>query len=272
MDSLPEEIWAIIMGVSSNKDLRSLICTCWQTSNLIVNNYVNQNYWQLPIGEGEKNILVPETASHCLKFPCMYIGNPIREKIITIDEKFDIRYSPGEINIFLELLTNAVDNFLASNERGIDPRHIEITLENNWIAIKNYGLHIPIEKYIPDNLWIPEIIYGVWKVSSRYTNTKGTMGAKTTNIFSQTFIVECADPIKKLLYIQIWKNNMMIRYCPIIVKYTGIGYTKIIYFPHPSIFDNRGLDTDTVKVYSNYASCKCQTHQIPLLLNNKLVL
>lgn len=146
----------------------------------------------------------------------------------------------GLVSLFIEILNNAKDNWWRSkkNASGGISKYIAINVEKDgYVTIKNDGLPIPIEKHnVLEDLYIPEVIFGVLRSSSNYDDTKerftsgrNGLGAKLTNIFSKEFYVELVSNGMK--YTQTWYNNMSETSGPIITKVrkAQTNYTCIRY-------------------------------------------
>jgi DNA topoisomerase-2 len=176
--------------------------------------------------------------SHVYEIPDTYIGgakkfdhkdwvlteNKLVEKNIDIPE--------GVQRVFLEILSNAGDNCDASRRAGVEPGRIEVQADDKKIIIKNYGLHIPVNKITLENdkgnskvkpyqegdvnwSWLPAFIFGSFRSSNNYDKGVKRMGcgrngfgAKITNIFSKKFIVTVEDPDNKRRFEGIWRDNM----------------------------------------------------------------
>jgi DNA topoisomerase II len=154
---------------------------------------------------------------------------------------------PGVERLFLEILLNASDNVLRSYKQGINPDKIHVDIGQKTIAIKNYGLPIPVEKN-NTGVYVAELIFGRLLTGSNFgdTNTeagKNGLGAKATNIYSTRFAVYIHDHIRKLSYSQIWEKNMSVINPAVIKAYKGnFSTTEIVY---DMDFERFGLKTPT---------------------------
>jgi DNA topoisomerase-2 len=171
------------------------------------------------------------------------------------------------IRIFVEVLTNAVDNVERSKDSDRPCRSIKIdlNLDTGLTTVWNDGQIIPImknkdhykqigsneqeseflteedKKYHKklNNLYIHSLIFGHFKSSSNYDGNKvqvsgkNGVGVKCTNIFSSYFCVTGTDPEHQLKLTQEWTKNMTQCTEPRITSYksTGIGYTEVKYIP-----------------------------------------
>lgn len=226
---------------------------------------------------------------HVLKRPDMYIGNVhpseigayiVKENIIT---KQNITVTEGLLRIFIEPLSNAIDNVVRSRELNIIPKYIKVEIKDNWVTIINDGYTIPIKYHNETDVYLPEMLFGQLLTSSnyddteqRYTSGKNGVGVSITNIFSQEFVIECADTNMQKKYTQIWKNNMTQVSKPKITSYKNkFGYTSVSYLADFSRFGVKEYTEDIISlikryvvdtgmltkidVYFNGEKCSCKT-------------
>ena len=127
-----------------------------------------------------------------------------------------IDFVPGCERLFMEVLSNASDNVGRSRRAGIDPGVIDVSVDEQYVSITNYGLPIPIEIHPVEKMYVPQMIFGSLLTSSNYeveerseAGTNG-IGAKAANIFSKEFTILIKDHIRKLSYSQRWEDNMQV--------------------------------------------------------------
>jgi DNA topoisomerase-2 len=98
---------------------------------------------------------------------------------------------------------------------------------------------------------------------------KNGIGAKATNIFSQAFVVECADPETQLLYRQTWQTNMTQRGEPEISQLPSgtPGYTQISYSLDFPRFDVAGFDQESAAIYGAHSAALSYVCQLPVVFN-----
>jgi DNA topoisomerase-2 len=181
-----------------------------------------------------------------------------------------VTFTEGFIRLFVEIVSNAIDNVWRSVEFGIPCKFIkiEINREKGIFKVWNDGKTIPIEKHKDENIYIPEMIFGHFLTSSNYDDTeerktsgRNGIGGTCANLFSKLFEVECFHPDVGI-YNQTWKNNMNIvsdpsistvksRY-PKTVENGKNGYTCVSYTPELSRFDMSDIDDDTMQVLEKY--------------------
>lgn len=191
-----------------------------------------------------------------------YVYSDITDKIV-----YQTISSPEVlVRIFVEVLTNAVDNIERSKNSSKPCKSIKINLdlETGLTCVWNDGQIIPIMKNKDhheqigsideesellnkedkkrlkklNELYIHSLIFGHFKSSSNYDSTKiqvsgkNGVGVKCTNIFSSYFCVTGTDPEQKLKLIQEWTKNMTTCTEPKITSYgQKSGYTEVKYVP-----------------------------------------
>ena len=210
---------------------------------------------------------------HVLDCSDVYIGDTgpcTRKEYIYSDEHDKIIYqsvtaSEALIRIFVEVLTNAVDNVERSKEvRPCKAIKVNLDLETGLTSVWNDGQTIPIMKnkehalQVKNNqemdllndedkatfkklndLYIHSLIFGHLRSSSNYGNEevrelsgKNGVGVKCTNIFSSYFCVTGVDPDNGLKLEQEWTKNMVQTAGPKIKKCSILnGFTEVKYIP-----------------------------------------
>jgi len=189
---------------------------------------------------------------HILEIPDTYIGS-----VETVDEPrwvYDsesskiihrvVKFNPGLYKTFDELVVNARDALVRSQEDGRTKiKRIDISasvVDSQFtIIVKNDGDGIPIEKHETEKCYNPELIFGHLLTSSNYNKGeekivggKNGYGAKLANIFSKEFKVSIRDTKNKFRYEQTWSSNMSVCGKPSIKKDSASkGYVEITYIP-----------------------------------------
>ena len=174
------------------------------------------------------------------------VNNPYNTKI----EKQKVKYIPGFVKLFDEILTNASDQVT----RGKNVKNIHVNIFNSnsdiKISVSNDGDGIPIEIHKIENCYVPEMIFGHLLTGSNYDDKevrfgggRNGLGAKLTNIFSKSFKLETFNKGKS--YSQEWANNMTVCSKPIVNK--GKGLTKITYIP-----DNNYVNKNNIDIYEDF--------------------
>jgi len=223
--------------------------------------------------------------SHILHRPDMYVGsikiqqfyNEWIYKNNKIIQKSSVRYPDGLKRIFIEPISNAVDNVWRSQEAGVSCKKIMINIDKKTgeTSVWNDGLTIPIERS-KQNIWNPELIFGNLRTSSnyndnekRYTSGRNGLGVKLTNIFSTQFKIETYDTVTGLLYSQEWSNNMKTVSKPSIrKKKMKRGYTKVSWIPDFEKFKLKNYTRDIIGLFHKYVVDIAMITQIPVILND----
>ena len=199
---------------------------------------------------------------HILSRPDTYVGSLEFQKerlwvFNSQENKLEFRevsYVPGLFKIFDEILVNAADNY--QRDKNMKYIKVDINPEENIIRIKNGGKGIPIEIHKTYNMYVPQLIFGNLLTSSNYndnikkvTGGRNGYGAKLTNIFSKTFIVETANQDKGKKYKQKFYSNMLKFDPPEIKDYSGDDFTSITFEPDLSRFGMEKMDEDIISLF-----------------------
>jgi DNA topoisomerase-2 len=187
-------------------------------------------------------------------------------------EQIETEVPEALVRIFVETLTNAVDNAERSRDTAVPCTLIQVSLNvaTGTTSICNDGRTIPVIKNKDqcgaaepndassefDDLYVHSMIFGNLRSSSNYdgkTNElsgKNGVGIKCTNIFSKYFRVVGVDHERHLKLEQEWRSNMTSTTGPK-VKHTSKkrGYTKVEYVPD---FARFGLEAYPAEIYSMF--------------------
>lgn len=221
------------------------------------------------------NYTIKNDIQHVLDCSDVYIGDTshcTRKEYVYFDELNKIIYQKvtvpeALIRIFIEVLTNAVDNVERSKDiKPCKKIKVHLNLATGLTSVWNDGLVIPIVKNNFDNsnedkinlkmnsLYIHSMIFGHLRSSSNYEQKicdisgKNGVGVKCTNIFSSYFCVTGVDSNHKLKLIQEWFNNMTKTSGPNIEITNNInGYTEVKYIPD---FKRFNLTSYPQEIYS----------------------
>lgn len=171
-------------------------------------------------------------------------------------------YSEGLLRIFVEIMSNAIDNVWRSREFGIKCNSIRVTIDekSGETSVWNDGKDIPISVHKKENRYVPELIFGRLLSSTNYddsesrkTSGRNGYGAKLTNLFSKKFSVEVCSNKSKKIYTQTWSDNMRVRQEPVIKPSKNTSYTLVSWIPDFKRFDNMtGYDSDIIGLYKKY--------------------
>nr|CCA25924.1 DNA topoisomerase putative [Albugo laibachii Nc14] len=200
----------------------------------------------------------------------MYIGSmeEVTENVWVVNENTvgnivemyleSIEYVPALYKIFDEIIVNALDN----KKRDCKMKALDVVIDTTnekqpWIMIYNDGRGIPVQIHPTEQIYIPELVFGNLLTgsnfddhSTRFTGGRHGYGAKLTNIFSNTFIVETGDTVTGMKYKQIWRNNMRELEEPHIEPLSaGVkDYTRISFSPDLKLFQLESLSTDILRL------------------------
>lgn len=245
---------------------------------------INNNYLLLIMLKYEK--LTQQ--EHVLKRPDMYIGNVHPSEVTTFvydDDKKKIVQKPvtivdGLVRIFIEPLSNAIDNVVRSKEFNTPTRYIKVKIEDDKITIINDGYTIPIEHHETEkNVYIPEMLFGQLLTSSnyndteeRYTSGKNGIGVSCTNLFSTEFEIECVDTKNQKKYIQKWTDNMSNVSKPKVTsckcKY---GYTSVSWKADFQRFGVKGYSPDMINLFKRHLIDTCMITKVDVYFNDEKI-
>ncbi len=220
---------------------------------------------------------------HALKRPDVYIGSVktvqteewcFEEKTCTIQKK-RVRYNPGLVRIFIEILSNSIDNKWRSEKAGIPMKRIAITLDEAAASIsvwndgaeiptgkRKYSYKDPVTQTVTENEIYPaELYFGYMLAGTNYDDTqerktsgRNGMGAKAANVFSQRFEVDHASAAGKCRLIFRYETNLTKRHPPESSPYRRkTGYTRVTFVPDYAYFKYPGLDKALRSVYTKLA-------------------
>ena len=194
---------------------------------------------------------------HILELPDTYIGSVDTTTesrwVVNLEkgvmEWRTVRFCPGFLKIFDEILVNALDHRVRQIGRidagtdGYPVKHIDVSYTPTTITVKNDGDGIPVDKHPETGLWAPELIFGHLLTSSNYNKEeektvggKNGYGAKLASIFSSSFSVDTIDHRAKKRYTQTWTSNMSVIGKPTIKASSGKPMMEISFTPDLSRF------------------------------------
>lgn len=220
--------------------------------------------------------------THIHKRPDMYLGT-LKPKIhdpewVFEDGKMTLRkepkYSDGLWRIFLEPISNVVDNAWRSRQTGTECKKIKVDIdpETAEITIWNDGQFIPIEINEQTKMYNPELIFGNLLTSSNYNDEeerlssgRNGLGVKLTNVFSKNFSIECGDGEK--IYKQTWTGHMRKVSKPKIKNKKNTGFTCISFVPDLELFGMEKLDSIIIGLFKKTCVDMSMVTNIPILLN-----
>jgi DNA topoisomerase-2 len=203
---------------------------------------------------------------HILKRPDTYVGSTRPEEVTTFIYSEgrillkNIVVVPALLRIFVEPLSNAIDNMWRSQEKGTPLKNIKVDITPTTIRVYNDGLTIPIRQVQGEEFYIPEMIFGQLLTSSNYNDKEQRMtsgrngyGVKLTNIFSREFTITLRDFITGHEYEQKWSDNMKSVTAPCIrKKKCKSGYTIVEWTPDFERFGMEQYSEDMMSLFRRY--------------------
>lgn len=197
----------------------------------------------------------------------------------------EINYAPAILRIFIEALSNAIDNVARSiNKIPCKTIKINIDIDSGLTQVWNDGESIPIEFDKDEQCYIHSLIFGQLLTSSNYDDTedrydisgRNGIGIKATSVFSTEFKVEGVDPNRHLMLQQEWKQNMTITSQPVIKKVSKSkkGYTFVSWIPDFKRFGLKSYTKDIVELYCKYVvDCAMivSKHKVQVYFNDEKI-
>ena len=210
---------------------------------------------------------------HILKRPDMYVGS-VRGK--TTDEyiatetngtyyitKKSINFPPALLRIFVEALSNAIDNAQRSRDVGVVPTKIKVNINQDTgeTSIWNDGLVIPVE--VDESIsqtYKHSLIFGELRTSTNFNDDeqrtvsgRNGLGIKLTNVFSSSFKVKALDPTLQRSFSQEWSNNMRdVKVPEIKSSQLKTGFTEVSWIPDFKVFGLEGYTNELISLYMRY--------------------
>ena len=228
--------------------------------------------------------------SHILKRSDMYAGST-RSRLsdeyvsdLSMDysiAKKNLSFSPAILRIFIEVLSNAIDNVDRSKKAGIPCSSIKVFInkDSGETSVWNDGDVVPIEMNSEYNCYNHSMIFGQLLTGSNYDDEedrivagRNGLGSKLCNVFSTKFTVEGCDTIQKKILKQTWTNNMRDTCGPIIenTKLTK-GYTFVQWTPDFEQFGINGYSDDIVNLYARYVVDASMISKVSVSLNGNVI-
>jgi DNA topoisomerase-2 len=226
---------------------------------------------------------------HILHRSDMYVGSTrpreIEDYVASLPDfkitKKNIQYSPAILRIFVEPLSNAIDNFTRSLNSKTPSTQIKVNInkETGETSIWNDGNIIPIEENTVEKCYNHSLIFGQLLTGSNYDDEeerlvsgRNGLGSKTANIFSSFFSVKGLDPENKKTFYQEWTQNMKLTFPPVIEK-TKLkkGYTEVSWIPDFKQFGISGYSQDIIDLYCKYVVDTAMLTGINVYFNDVLI-
>ena len=229
--------------------------------------------------------------THILERSDMYVGSKrlknIEEYIATKDEdtfkifKKYVNSSPAILRIFVEVLSNAIDNVERSKNTKTPCTTIKVNIdkETGETSVWNDGDIIPIEIHEEEKIYNHSLIFGNLMAGSNYNDEeerlvagRNGLGSKLACVFSTKFIVKGLDPNNGKVLEQTWTNNMRNTTDPKITSTKlKTGFTKVTYFPDFKQFDLEEYSDDIINLYTKYVIDAAMLTKIKVYLNEELI-
>ena len=183
---------------------------------------------------------------HVLALPDTYIGsieNAVEEMYVVNGDKFQLKslsFNSGFYKLIDELLVNSHDHVVRLNQHKSEKpvKHIDISVKENTITIRNDGESIDVEKHPDYNIYIPQLIFGELLTSTNYDKDekklvggKNGYGVKLVNIFAKKMTLTVVDDKRHLKYTQIFENNMSKINEPKVISCKAKPYVEIEWVP-----------------------------------------
>lgn len=223
--------------------------------------------------------------------PAAYIGevkNIEKEEWVfdedtqTIVKKL-IKYNTGMLHLFVEILSNAIDNTWRSKDFGYKMTYISIEANADptsdsygWMTIKNDGYPIPVElrEYTHENYrtgkvtkemaYPADYFWGEFDAGTNYKEdwrrkSSGLhgIGGKIVTALSSQVIIDHADPNNKKKYYKSYQGGGKVQGKPSITPYVKKnGYTSVSFLPdadYEFFLPNSTIDDDFVSLIKRYA-------------------
>lgn len=229
--------------------------------------------------------------SHILDRNDMYVGSTrlraVNEYIATLTgegykiEEKKIKTSPAILRIFIEVLSNAIDNVERSKKTETPCTKIKVTIDPDTgeTSVWNDGDIVPIEYNEEEKCYNHSLIFGQLLTGSNYNDEeervvagRNGLGVKLTNVFSSDFSVEGCDPVNGKIIKQNWKDNMRTVSEPKIKKTNLVkGYTFVKWTPDFKRFGLKKYTKDLVSLYTRHVIDCAMLSGVSVYLNGDKV-
>ena len=239
-----------------------------------------------------KKYIKKDPIDHVLLRSSMYVGSKTLQtydEYVAIKDKTDefkiikkpIVYSAAILRIFIEILSNAIDNVERSKNTQTPCTTIKVSInkETGETSVWNDGDVIPIEIHKDENIYNHTLLFGHMLTGSNYDDNEerlisGTngLGSNATNIFSSSFTVNGGDPKNKKTFSQSWTNNMKSAGSPVIRNNKSAkGFSEVIYTPDFKQFNLDGYTDDIINLYSKFVIDTALLTKVKVYLNNERI-
>jgi DNA topoisomerase-2 len=205
---------------------------------------------------------------HALERPDMYMDSVKSEKIDTYVVSVDriipktIDIPPALSRIFIEIISNAVDNNIRSKNSETPMTSIKINIDQKTgeTIVWNDGMVIPVEIHEKHNVYNHTLVFSEMLSSSNYRGTRdgsglNGLGCKLTSIYSTFFQVKGFDPSNKKLFTQVWKKNLSSTTGPTVSASSKFkkGFTEVTFIPDFKRFGVDRYSDDIINLFHRFA-------------------
>ena len=229
--------------------------------------------------------------SHILERPDMYVGSTrlrLTPEYIAGKNETDNYYiyakniesSPAILRIFIEALSNAIDNVERSKTTKTPCTKIKVSInqETGETSIWNDGDVVPIEVNEDENVYNHTMIFGQLLTGSNYDDEeerivagRNGLGIKLCNVFSTRFTVKGCDPDKGKMLTQTWTNNMKDTEGPQIKSSKLKGFTEVNWIPDFKHFNLTEYTEDILALYTRHVLDAAMLSNVQVYLNDNII-
>jgi DNA topoisomerase II len=167
-------------------------------------------------------------------------------------------HTPALLKSIDEIVVNAVDHCKGceNTKKKVTKIHVTFNKESKEFSVFNDGPGIPISKN-KENKYLIELAFSepfagtnIDKPAESIKGGVNGLGAKITNIHSESFIVETV--YKKNKYIQVFKNRLNMIGIPLVTPVTEDDYTLITFIPSFYDLDYKKLTNSLLDDLDNW--------------------
>lgn len=251
-----------------------------------------KNKANMSLNKSKQRYQKMDHVNHVLHRPDTYLGSirfrKIEEYVATkVKDEYKIDLDticscPAILRIFVEPLSNALDNVVRSTKSRTKCTTIKINIDQKTglTSVWNDGCVVPIEKHPEENCYIHSMIFGQLMTGSNYDDDeerqgsgRNGLGIKLLSIFSTYFKVKGLDPKRKKTLSQVWKNNMKDTEGPVVKSCaSGLkGYTEVSWIPDFERFGIKGYTPDIIRLYTKYVIDAAMISKVDMYLNDQLI-
>ena len=227
---------------------------------------------------------------HILQRSDMYVGStsPDTLQAYVVDEEGllfqrEVSVAPGFLQVVEEAIMNAADRVSAAHEVNSEVTYktskIRVDIKGRTVSVENNGDGIVCDFLDEFGVHAPELIFGHLRTSSNYDDNqerlnvgRNGIGIKIANIFSDKFVLETVDFVKKKKYTQVFRDNMKVIEKPKIKDFSGDPYTRVTFSVESSRFGMDGdIPTDVVSILRRrcHEVLLCSLDPVKVVFNGK---